>query len=88
MTRILAAADVQLRAMALLGLNGGFGNTDCADAATKPHLTSLAVGLTFRDRRRAFTGGFRCGPRRPQRSGWRLPRDPSPRTRLTLGSCS
>jgi integrase len=29
-TRILAAADVQLKAMALLGLNCGFGNTDCA----------------------------------------------------------
>ena len=29
-TRILAAADPQLRAMALLGLNCGFGNTDCA----------------------------------------------------------
>jgi integrase len=29
-TRILAAADVQLKAMVLLGLNCGFGNTDCA----------------------------------------------------------
>jgi integrase len=29
-TLILAAADVQLRAMTLLGLNCGFGNTDCA----------------------------------------------------------
>jgi integrase len=29
-TRVLAAADVQLRAMTLLGLNCGLGNTDCA----------------------------------------------------------
>ena len=29
-TRILAAADVQMRAMTLLGLNCGFGNTDVA----------------------------------------------------------
>jgi integrase len=29
-TRILAAADVQLKAMTLLGLNCGLGNTDCA----------------------------------------------------------
>jgi integrase len=28
--RILAAADPQLKAMTLLALNGGFGNTDCA----------------------------------------------------------
>lgn len=28
---LLAAADIQLRAMILLGLNGGFGNTDCAN---------------------------------------------------------
>jgi integrase len=30
MTRILDAADVQLKAMTLLGLNAGFGNSDCA----------------------------------------------------------
>jgi integrase len=29
-TRIIAAADIQLKAMTLLGLNCGFGNTDCA----------------------------------------------------------
>ncbi len=29
--QLLAAADVQLRAMILLGINGGFGNTDCAN---------------------------------------------------------
>ena len=29
-TRILAAADVQLKAMTLLGLNSGFCNSDCA----------------------------------------------------------
>jgi integrase len=44
--RILAAADVQLRAMTLLGLNCGFGNTDCA---TLPQTAlDLAAGwITF-----------------------------------------
>ena len=55
--RLLNAADVQLRAMVLLGVNAGFGNHDCA---TLP-LSALDLGAGWVDFPRPKTGvGRRC----------------------------
>jgi integrase len=61
-TRILAAADVQVRAMALLGLNCGFGNTDCA---TLPQ-TALDLDGGWIDFPRPKTGIHRRVPLWPE----------------------
>jgi integrase len=60
--RILDAAEVQLRAMTLLGLNAGFGNSDCAG------LPKSAVDLAggWIDFPRPKTGIPRCVPLWPE----------------------
>jgi integrase len=60
--RILAAADVQLRAMALLGINGGFGIADCG----RLPMAAMDLGNAFIDFPRPKTGIPRRCPLWPE----------------------
>ena len=61
--QMLGAALPQLKAMFLLGINGGMGNTDCSRCPSR-HLISRTGGSTILDRRRVLTDEFRSGQRR------------------------
>ncbi len=84
-TRILDTADVQLKAMTLLGLNAGFGNSDCAGLPQSA--LDLAGGwINFPVRKPVSRAAFRYGPRPLMRSGERSRTGPSRSTWLTMGS--
>ena len=61
--RILDAAPMPLKAMVLLGVNCGFGNSATSGRCLWPPWTSTTDGYAFRDRRRASTAVALSGPK-------------------------
>ena len=85
--KLLAAADPQLKAMILLGINCGFGNTDCS-TLPQAALDLDAGWVDFPAPKPRLPAGFRCGRKPLMLCVLFLRNAPSPRTKKTRTWCS
>jgi len=85
--RIIDAADPWLRAMTLLGINGGLGNTDIANLHNLRSTLRVVGSFTLGPRLR-YDGESRCGRKHSKHSGRRSTPGQSRRNLLIPSSAS